>query len=175
MEVLRRRRNDVDALSNLGLIAMQAQDWSRAASLLGTAVRQDPHSPVLRTNLGICLLNQGKPDAAVGQLQEAVRLDPHLLEGQVNLAIALLRLRRFAEAQRYALQALRQAPRDPHIRLLVAGVYRSRGNITRAIAECREALRLDPNFAPAQRALAECERAAARSHQQQKSKSTAPP
>jgi regulator of sirC expression with transglutaminase-like and TPR domain len=56
-------------LTNLRGIYLQQEDWLRAARVLARLRQLKPQDVVLRRDLGICLLRQGRPGAAVDHLE----------------------------------------------------------------------------------------------------------
>jgi len=75
-EVVAARPDDLDALSLLGSIYYQKQDFSRAEATLEHVLRLDPEDAAAQYYLGMTELKSGKADQAIPHLQKAVELGP---------------------------------------------------------------------------------------------------
>ena len=89
-------------VNELGLLLLQAKQWDEAAAFFRKAEELGDIKGVCRANLGLALLEAGKPDQALPALQEAARtaqpipvLDTIVA---VNAALALAALGRWDDA-----------------------------------------------------------------------------
>jgi Flp pilus assembly protein TadD len=93
-------QNRVNAL---GILLFQRNQWDEAAALFRKAEELGEHKGVCRMNLGLALLQAGKPEEALPVLQEASRTGPQnpVMECMVSLhtANALAELGRWDEAR----------------------------------------------------------------------------
>jgi Flp pilus assembly protein TadD/DNA-binding response OmpR family regulator len=85
--------------------------------------------------------------------RRGVVLDPESLAASRGLALTLFRLGDFKPAQRWSHRAVVLAPRDPDVRVILGDALSADGNKRGAEVEWREALRLDPANAEAQKRI----------------------
>ena len=119
-----------------------------AEPLFADAARRAPWSPELRFDLGLVLAQSGRPTEAREAFEAALRLDPGL--GDAAAALAMLRLG--AGDEDGALQDLDRAARGgaalpAAARQARGAILARRGRIGEAIADYREAIRLNPEQA----------------------------
>jgi Flp pilus assembly protein TadD len=75
--------------------------YESAVTLWTDTVRTQPDDAMARYNLGVALLEDGRPPAeAMARFEEALRLDPQHAGALDNLGLVLLRERRYDEARR---------------------------------------------------------------------------
>lgn len=85
--------------------------WESAVTLWADAVRTQPTDALARYNLGVALLEAGRPDAeAMARFEETLRLEPGHAGAFDNLGLVLLRQRRYDEARGWFERALAADP-----------------------------------------------------------------
>jgi tetratricopeptide (TPR) repeat protein len=114
---------------------------------LETGIALDPNNTVAFRNLGLTLMQMGKPEEAIAYIEKSIRLSPHdptvgnnygalgqchLFLGHLDQAIELLRKARAAD------------PRPFGLHLILAGAHGLRGDLDEARAEVTEASKLKP-------------------------------
>ena len=97
----------------------------------------------------------GRTAEAIEHYRAALTIDPGNLLARANLAIALGRSGRVAEAIPEMLDVSRRSPSDPRWHYIVAMMWLQKEKTGEAAAQLKEALRLNPGFEDARRALAE--------------------
>lgn len=80
---------NAQALGVKGLVYRKEGSPSRASSLLGQAVDNDPQDPRLRNYYGIALNDRGRRSEAIEQFRKATELDPGYAEAHFNAACLL--------------------------------------------------------------------------------------
>ena len=154
LESLKHHPNNVAALVNLARIAAMQGDRDAMKRYLEDAIERAPKALEPRLYLARYYLMERKPEkclAVLADVRQAHRNDPKLLAVAAEAELALAR---YADA-RITLEALRElSPTDLKIRVALAGVYTGLGDNEKARAELEEAVRLDPKFLPAIKALA---------------------
>jgi Flp pilus assembly protein TadD len=114
--------------AHLGLAGCQAARgaWTDALALLRTARETEPGNPVVDANIGILLLEEGRPADAVPPLRAALAADADLHQARFALARALARTGQRHAAlgeARLLLQRLpAAAPQRPEVERLVAAL-----------------------------------------------------
>jgi adenylate cyclase len=147
LEVLERDPNDARAHGNLGLLRRVQNRLDEARIEFETATALDRNNTMTVRNLGLTLIQLGKPDEAIPYIEKSIRLSPHapdiannygalggchLLLGHLDEAIELLR------------KACAANPRFFGTHLSLAGALGLRGDIDEARAEIAEAIKLNP-------------------------------
>jgi tetratricopeptide (TPR) repeat protein len=141
-DVLARHPRLVGALLERGRLAVRARDLARAEECLTTACRRDPGNQEAHYQLMLCLRGLGKtPQAdAVMERMNSIKKDS-------------ARLRDIATGE------LSRRPRDAALHAEIGTLYMRLGELEQAVYWLESAVRLDPQQAEAQRALAQHYRA----------------
>jgi TolB-like protein/DNA-binding winged helix-turn-helix (wHTH) protein/Flp pilus assembly protein TadD len=146
-EVLKDDPNNPRAHISLGVLRRFQNRLGEARIELETAIALDRNHTVAFRNLGITLIQMGKPEEAIPYIEKSIRLSPHdpsivanysslgechLFLGHLNQAIELLRKARAANPPAFGTV------------LILAGALGLRGDIDEARAEIAEASMLKP-------------------------------
>jgi Flp pilus assembly protein TadD len=113
--------NNVDALSNLGVVYVRSGNLRSAESTLTKAVAAAPDNDFLLTTLGVVQYRQSKFDDAIAELTKAIAINPKSATAHNYLGIAASQKGRQKEAEKEILQALANNPddADAHFNLAV--------------------------------------------------------
>lgn len=138
-----------DALSLLGIIALQGRRFDEAAGLLARAVTVRPGDAAAHNNYGIALARLMRFEDTLASYRRALRIEPDFAEAHYNLGNALKDLRRFDEA-------LHSYERAYAIKPTYAEAYNNHGfalqqleRLDGALASYARALELKPDYAGA--------------------------
>ena len=146
-EVLEHDPNNARAHISLGVLRRFQNRLGDARIELETGIALDRNHTVAFRNLGLTLMQMGKPEEAIPYIEKSIRLSPHdpyivanyaslgqchLLLGHLDQAIELLRKARAAN------------PRSFGIHLSLAGALSLRGDLDGARAEIAESIKLKP-------------------------------
>ena len=120
-QILAEDPNNLDALSNLGLVYVRSGNLRSAESTLEKAVAIAPDNDFLLTTLGVVQYRQSKFDEAIVQLNKAIEINPKSATAHNYLGIAASQKGRQKEAEKEILQALANNPddADAHFNLAV--------------------------------------------------------
>ena len=120
-QILAEDPNNLDALSNLGVVYVRSGNLRSAESTLEKAVAIAPDNDFLLTTLGIVQYRQSKFDEAIVQLTKAIAINPKSATAHNYLGIAASQKGRQKEAEKEILQALANNPddADAHFNLAV--------------------------------------------------------
>jgi Flp pilus assembly protein TadD len=120
-QILAEDANNLDALSNLGVVYVRSGNLGSAESTLEKAVAIAPDNDFLLTTLGVVQYRQSKFDEAIVQLTKAIAINPKSATAHNYLGIAASQKGRQKEAEKEILQALANNPddADAHFNLAV--------------------------------------------------------
>jgi tetratricopeptide (TPR) repeat protein len=133
----------------------QVEAWQDSVTLFTRSAAAEPGSAVLSANLGIALLDAGRPAMAERALAEAVRLNPRYPNGQAALGLAQFAQGRPQEAVGHFLAALADAPAHPDALFGCAEALREAGRPDQARVFYQRFLAVVPDAAADRRATAE--------------------
>jgi arylsulfatase A-like enzyme/Tfp pilus assembly protein PilF len=97
-------------LENLGVLALERNDYADARQYFERAVRADPTSSRAHADLGVVALKAGDHAAATAAWRRAVQLDPTNYDALYNLGTTLARDGDMDAARPYLEQFVRSAP-----------------------------------------------------------------
>jgi protein O-GlcNAc transferase len=135
--------DDRQAVQAQAIVHLQMGDAAAAASLLRGLASREPDDPLTRRLLARALTANGQPEEGVRELEDAHGRAPDDLEVTFALAVGYLRVGRSADAARLFGQVLEGRP-IPQTHLLIGRAYQDLGEVAKAEAEYRAALRQDP-------------------------------
>jgi tetratricopeptide (TPR) repeat protein len=145
----------VIAAAVLGLAACfvctvrQVGYWHDSQALWAHALRVTADNYVAENNLGLALLQDGRPEEAEGHFRAAVRFKATYARGYANLGLALDEQGKLAEAAACYSRALEIRPDLAATHNNLGIVLGKLGRGDEAIAQLTEAVRLDPESAEA--------------------------
>ena len=148
-----------EAPYTLGVVLWQTGRADEAATLFEKALARRPQYADAHYMLGTVYRQQGNLDRAMSEFRETIRINPSSAEAHTSLGQALQATRdpegsaaAFAEADRLT---KRKADAQAAVFAVNAGLEQLKAdNVSRAIAQFREAVRLDPDNAQAHFQLA---------------------
>jgi protein O-GlcNAc transferase len=144
-----------DALHQLGMLAMQALQFSAAVDLIGKAIRADGSQPAFYANLGEAHRHLGALAEAVGCYRAALRIQPDLAQAQALLGAALVAQKNYAEAEVALVEALRLRPDDTRSRARLGDVLFEQGKLSEAESCFRDVVSAEPRSVEAHMRLAD--------------------
>lgn len=141
----------------LGLAHLRLGDPVRALQFFETSQAIDADNVDTRNNIGVCLLKMNRDAEAEEVLTQAGGAGTADLvlaaEVTANLGVALMKRGKAEEAERVLASGATRYPDSAKLRNVYGVVLNSRGKREEAVAQFREALRIDPKFEDAQRNL----------------------
>jgi tetratricopeptide (TPR) repeat protein len=144
---------NVDAAYRAGTALMRRGELDDAVTMLRRVVFNQPDHGPARANLGNALLLLGRDEPAREAFVAVLERSPDNRNALYGLATILIRLGRHQEAQRYSSRLLAALPDSAAALTLDADARGASGGAS-ALAQYRQALRLDPDYVPALRGLA---------------------
>lgn len=150
----RRHPDNYDLKYRAGKTMLRLGQFDAAIPLLRQVLFAEPAHTAARSHLGNCLLMLGQLEAAQEAFAAVLDSTPDNRNALYGMATILLRQERHAEARPLAERLLALLPDDAAALTLVADTWSRDPQLDRAIAEYRNALRIDPSYAPALKGLA---------------------
>jgi protein O-GlcNAc transferase len=144
-----------DTLHQLGMLAMQARQFSAAVDLIGKAIRADASQPAFYANLGEAHRHLGALSEAVACYRAALRIQPDLAQAQALLGAALAAQHNHAEAEVALVEALRLRPDDTRSRARLGQVLHDQSMLSEAEGCFRDVLKSEPQSVEAHMRLAD--------------------
>ena len=145
-------------LALAGAAHLRNEVWGDAVGFWEDDVAKAPGKARPRVNLGVALVQAGRPEAAVRTFESALRLAPDDTLARYNLAGLYARLGFVAPAVYHYEELLRRTPGSPATRTTLALLHLRQGRPDRAEELLRSALAADPGYAPARQALEQLRR-----------------
>lgn len=122
-EILRRAPDFSEAHYSLGVLDLGAGRLDQALVRFTAAVRGDSAYLPARLQLANTLRARGRFQAALDHYAVVIDRDPRLEEARFGYAVTLMRLRRYADARRHLLEAVRLFPGQPGFVNALARIY----------------------------------------------------
>jgi Tfp pilus assembly protein PilF len=129
-------------------------DTAHALQKASEAARIEPGTSDVALVRGMIYEKQGDARQALAEYTAAARTNGSDPQARVHLASLAMRTARFAEAEPQFEALLRMGYRPSRMHFGLAQVAEAKGDLERASAEYREAVKLEPSFEDAKRALA---------------------
>ena len=145
-QILARQPGHIQAMHNLGQIALQAGRNDAAVDLIRRATSLGPNYAEAHNNLGNALRAQGQPDEAIAAYRRAFALNPNLPEVHNNLGNALAEKGQLEEAITAYRQAISLRPEYAEAHYNLGSALKEQGQLDEAIAAYRQAIALKPNL-----------------------------
>lgn len=123
----------------------QAHQYRDVFALYEATLARNPAAWMAHTNLGIALVDSGRPEAALSHYRTALELRPTYAEGENNLGFALSVLGRHQEAVSHLRRAVELKPVYPQARNNLAKALMASGRTEEGLAAFREMVTLYPD------------------------------
>jgi arylsulfatase A-like enzyme/Tfp pilus assembly protein PilF len=129
-------------------------DTARALQKASEAAGIEPGSSDVAVVRGRIYEAAGQTPQAIAEYTAAVRINPSDPQARARLASLAMRTKNFDTAQPQFEALLQMGYRPARMHFGLAQIAEAKGDLTRALAEYREAVRLEPTFAEAKAAAA---------------------
>lgn len=142
--VLAQNPQNPDALHLMGLLAVEADQFSVAVDYMEKAVRLLPKQAIYRNNLGNVLLLRADPDGALVHLRKAVKFAPRYVEAITNMGRAYRACGKAEEAYKQFAKALAIDPDFERAEAGLAEMMLEIGDMEGAVKSFRALLKRRP-------------------------------
>ncbi len=134
---LSRFPDDLDLLTQAGVVALNLAQFDRAIYYLEKAQGKNPFSKTIRQALGLAYFNKGVLAQQAGKLSlarenylQSLKFLPHDPRPLQNLAVMYLSLRKPDSALSYVKEAEKYAPNNPTLLAIQAKIYQMTQNLS---------------------------------------------
>ncbi|MCX8107397.1 MAG: tetratricopeptide repeat protein [Verrucomicrobiae bacterium] len=138
---------------NLGIVYQKTGKPEKAEQHYRKALGLEPSYAEVHYNLGTLLLDSQRLAEAEDHFASAIRFNPQLASAYNCVGIIRQKQNRTTDAITWFLKAIELDRNNWQFHLNLANCHLTGGNVQAAVAEFQETLRLNPNCAPARRAL----------------------
>ncbi len=145
----------IEELSRLASSAYKRQDWNESATHYKNALKIEPNSLHLLSNLGVVFFSQGNYEEAEKILLQTVRQAPHDSFSYSILGICYLQRDQLESAIDALFLSVNMNPFDSQSQNYLAMTLTKKGWLTAAEEHARESIRLNPNYSEAHYNLAQ--------------------
>jgi Flp pilus assembly protein TadD len=133
-------------VTRVATAVMEDGDEAGSAELMELALQLDSSNPDAANGVAWLLAEQGRDlDRALTLAKRAVRLRPDAGYIVDTLGWVYFRQKRYEEAERWLIRAVRLSPGSAELRRHLAEAHLARGNLPSAYVEARKAVLLDPS------------------------------
>jgi predicted O-linked N-acetylglucosamine transferase (SPINDLY family) len=147
LQILQSRPEHAGALYVLGMVALRQTDTQRGVDLVRRSLHLDPTQLSAHVNLGLALMDLGKPAEAIPSFESALRLKPDYPMVHHRLGQALATVRRHAEAVQSFDRALKLDSRAVAVLIDRGNTLQELSRFVEAIADYDRVLQLSPESA----------------------------
>ena len=88
---------------------------------------------------------KGKTSRVIQRLKRALSIAPNFIEASFHLGSALYKIGHFEEAEKALMRALKTAPKEPHLRLMLANVFVKEEKYEQALSQIDAYLEENPD------------------------------
>ena len=127
-KVLKKEKNNIDALRLLGLLAFKTKDYEIAERLFLKVLKLDPSFSLAWDNLAKLYRIQNKLLKSIPAFENLIKLDPSNFEALVSLGTIYIKLSKYHEGIKLYEESLKIKPENPR-------VYLSLGHALKTIGE----------------------------------------
>tara|TARA_B100001063_G_scaffold245797_1_gene282551 strand:+ start:3133 stop:5100 length:1968 start_codon:yes stop_codon:yes gene_type:complete len=127
-KVLKKEKNNIDALRLLGLLAFKTKDYEIAERLFLKVLKLDPSFSLAWDNLAKLYRIQNKLLKSIPAFENLIKLDPSNFEALVSLGTIYIKLSKYHEGIKLYEKSLKIKPENPR-------VYLSLGHALKTIGE----------------------------------------
>ncbi|MCX7966733.1 MAG: tetratricopeptide repeat protein [Syntrophorhabdaceae bacterium] len=142
LKILEERPDYIDALNNLGVLAMMQGNSKEALSYYRKILEKSPHYGKAYNNMALILLKEGDRKLAEEYFRKAIEIDRDAIEGYINLSALLRSEKRLKEAEKLLEPLIKKGKEDPGLYLTYAVIKDEVGDTKDAIVYYRQYLRL---------------------------------
>ena len=147
--ILTHNPRNADAIHRLGTLALQVEQYEKAAEFIGQAIEIGPATATMYINYGAALRNLEKYDEAIAVYDKALELEPNRADAFYNKGRALQGDSQYSEATTVYERAIALDEKDAQAWVNLGTVQKLSGDSQRAFYSFDTAARLNPDLGAA--------------------------
>ena len=140
-KVLKKDKNNIDALRLLGLLAFKTKDYEIAERLFLKVLQLDPSFSLAWDNLAKLYRIQNKLLKSIPAFENLIKLDPRNFEALVSLGTVYIKLSKYHEGIKLYEESLKIKPDNPRVYLSLGHALKTIGERAKSEAAYQNAIK----------------------------------
>ena len=140
-KVLKKDKNNIDALRLLGLLAFKTKDYEIAERLFLKVLQLDPSFSLAWDNLAKLYRIQNKLLKSIPAFENLIKLDPRNFEALVSLGTVFIKLSKYHEGIQLYEKSLKIKPENPRVYLSLGHALKTIGERKKSEAAYQNAIK----------------------------------
>ena len=140
-KVLKKDKNNIDALRLLGLLAFKTKDYEIAERLFLKVLQLDPSFSLAWDNLAKLYRIQNKLLKSIPAFENLIKLDPRNFEALVSLGTVFIKLSKYHEGIKLYEESLKIKPENPRVYLSLGHALKTIGERKKSEAAYQNAIK----------------------------------
>ena len=140
-KVLKKDKNNIDALRLLGLLAFKTKDYEIAERLFLKVLQLDPSFSLAWDNLAKLYRIQNKLLKSIPAFENLIKLDPRNFEALVSLGTVYIKLSKYHEGIKLYEESLKIKPENPRVYLSLGHALKTIGEREKSEAAYQNAIK----------------------------------
>ena len=153
-KVLKKEKNNIDALRLLGLLAFKTKDYEIAERLFLKVLKLDPSFSLAWDNLAKLYRIQNKLLKSIPAFENLIKLDPSNFEALVSLGTVYIKLSKYHEGIKLYEESLKIKPENPRVFLSLGHALKTIGEREKSEAAYQNTIKYFPSSGEAYWSLA---------------------
>ena len=153
-KVLKKEKNNIDALRLLGLLAFKTKDYEIAERLFLKVLKLDPSFSLAWDNLAKLYRIQNKLLKSIPAFENLIKLDPSNFEALVSLGTIYIKLSKYHEGIKLYEKSLKIKPENPRVYLSLGHALKTIGERKKSEAAYQNTIKYFPSSGEAYWSLA---------------------
>lgn len=153
-KVLKKDKNNIDALRLLGLLAFKTKDYEIAERLFLKVLKLDPSFSLAWDNLAKLYRIQNKLLKSIPAFENLIKLDPSNFEALVSLGTIYIKLSKYHEGIKLYEKSLKIKPENPRVYLSLGHALKTIGERKKSEAAYQNTIKYFPSSGEAYWSLA---------------------
>ena len=153
-KVLKKDKNNIDALRLLGLLAFKTKDYEIAEKLFLKVLKLDPSFSLAWDNLAKLYRIQNKLLKSIPAFENLIKLDPSNFEALVSLGTIYIKLSKYHEGIKLYEESLKIKPENPRVYLSLGHALKTIGERKKSEAAYQNTIKYFPSSGEAYWSLA---------------------
>ena len=142
--VIKRDKNNIDALRLLGLLAFKTKDYNIAERLFIRVLELDPTFSLAWDNLAKLFRIQNKLSKSIPAFENLIKLDPDNFEALVSLGTVYIKLSKYYEGINLYEKSLKIKPENPRVYLSLGHALKTVGKREKSETAYHNAIKYFP-------------------------------